>query len=203
MLHNPLNSLRKRSARKQNQHETVSKAIFLVSPRKYCLKKSQFQILIYDLKSNIYMSYDAFNKLRKESKAKYSLESACQWLYCNWCCRGISRAICYLPSPSLQISSGGSADWIPRTYYRTNYTDDNQNSQGCLPETSGLCARQQSNDWGGHKSCHISLSCQRRLSWLIAPDKIMRFVWNTFLIVTWKKNSSKATILLFQIGDAL
>ena len=185
MLINPLNKLCKRPARKHN-------------PRGI-----QFEVLTGDVKSNMHVTYNAFNKLRKKSKTKHSHGSPFQWLYYNWCCRGIGQTIWHLSSASLQISSRGSTGRISFAYCGTNHADDDQNFQRCRPETSSLCPHQQFNNWGGHKSCRVSLLCRRRLSWLIVPDKIMRFVWNTFLIVTWKKNLNKATILLSPIRDVL
>ena len=167
------------------------------------LKKIQFQLLILDIKSNIFMSNDTFNKLRKKSKTKQGLRTHFQRLYSQSCSKGSGWAIWHLTSPGLQIFAGRSTNWTPCAYFRFDHTNDNKNSQKYCYKAPNLRTQRQSDDWRNCKLRCLSLPCQRGLSWLIVPGKIMKFAWNTFLIVTWKQNLGRAMILLSQLRVAL
>jgi hypothetical protein len=171
--------------------------------KKCSSKKSQFHLLTYVIKRNTFASNDTFNKLRKKSKTKQSLRSACQWLYYTSCCRRVGWAIWHISSPSFPISLGSSTGWEPCTYCRANYTYDHQNSPRHRSEDSYLCSYTQSDYRRPYNSFSISLPCKRGLSWLRVSSKIVRFFWNHILIVTWKKNLSKPMRLLFQSKVAL
>lgn len=187
------------------RYETVRKNLnnYKNSNEKHELQKRQFHLLIDDVKSNINVSYDTFNKLRKKSKTKQSLRTPCQRLYYSSCCRSVGWAIWYLTSPSLQISFGGSTNWSPYPYDSANSTYNHQNSQRYRHKDSDLRTHQQSNHWRAYQLLNISLSCQRKLSWLTALNKIARFVWSPFLIVTWKQKLSRPITFLFPTKGVL
>jgi len=166
--------------------------------KKCSSKKSQFQLLTYAIKRNIFVSNDTFNKLRKKSKTKQSLRAACQWLYYTSCCRRVSWEIWHISSPSFPISPESSTGWEPCTYCGANYTYDHQNPPRYRSEDPYLRSHTQSDYWRPYNSFSISLPCEREISWLMGSSKIVRFFWNRILIVTWKKNLSKPMRLLFQ-----
>ena len=150
----------------------------------------------------MFASNDTFNKPRKKSKTEQSLRASCRWLPHKSCCRNVGGAIFYLPSSSLQIFTGSSTDRVSRAYCRIKHTYDHQNSQRCCSGAPDLRTRQQFDHRRDYKLCRISLPFQRRLSWLIVPNKIVRFVWNLFLIVTWEQDLSRAIMFLFLIKVA-
>ncbi len=145
------------------------------------------------------MSYDTLNKLRKKSKTKQSLRTSYQRLYYSSCCRSVGWAIWYLTSPSLQVFTGSPTNRAARIYPRANHTHDHQSPKRYCPKDSNLRTHQQSNHWRAYQLLGIGLHCQQRLSWLSAFNKIARFVWSPFLIVTWKQKLSRPIPFLFQI----
>ncbi len=176
--------------------------IFLISFWKSSLKKSQSHLLTNVTKRNMFVSNDTFNKPRKKSKIEQSLRASCRWSLHKSCCRNAGGAIFYLPSSSLQIFTRSSAGWVSRAYRRINHTYDHQNSQRCCSAAPDLCTGQQFDHRRDYKLCRINLPFQRRLSWLISPNKIARFVWSLFLIVTWEQDLSRPIMFLFLIKVA-
>ena len=121
------------------------KHIFLIFLWKFSLKKSQFSLLTIDIKSNIFMSNDTFNILRKKSKTKQSLRTPFQWIYSEWCCRGAGWTIWHLTLPNLQISEGRSTDQTSCTYFKINHTDDDQN-RSCVARVPEKHGQRNAND---------------------------------------------------------
>lgn len=145
------------------------------------------------------MSYDEINQTRKKSKIEQSLRASWSAYYCKSSCKCIGDAVWNLTSPGLQILAGSSTDWETSSCCRTNHSHYNQGSKRCCPQTQGLCTNKRFNDGRYCRAVHFNLFDQRRLAWLIAPNKIIRFAWNPALIAIWKQNLNRLIISLFQV----
>ena len=149
------------------------------------------------------MSYEEINQTRKKSKVEQSLRASWSAYSYKSSRKCISKAIWNLTSPGLQILAGSSTYWEDSACWGANHSHYNQDPKRCCPQTKGLCTNQRFNDGRDCRACRFNFSDQRRLSWLIVPNKILRFVWSPFLIVIWEQNLSRVIIFLFQVRVVL